>query len=133
MGIRVLVCGGRAFDEQEYVNDCLGCLDAERPIAIIIHGAAAGADACADAWAKAHGRTVAAYPARWRQHGKKAGPIRNQLMLDEGKPDLVVAFPGGPGTADMVERAERRGIEVITFDNPADIDPEEWPAHPLTP
>ena len=43
---------------------------------------------------------------------KSAGHIRNQVMLDKGKPDVVVAFPGGRGTADMVRRAEGAGIEV---------------------
>jgi hypothetical protein len=43
----------------------------------------------------------------------KAGPIRKQQMLDEGKPDLVVAFPGGRGTAHMVRIARAAGIEVI--------------------
>lgn len=45
-------------------------------------------------------------------NGKAAGPIRNQRMLDEGKPDLVVAFPGGRGTADMVRRAKAAGVPV---------------------
>jgi hypothetical protein len=44
--------------------------------------------------------------------GRKAGPIRNQRMLDEHAPDLVVAFPGGRGTADMVRRARKSGVEV---------------------
>ena len=34
-------------------------------------------------------------------------------MLDEGKPDLVVAFPGGRGTAHMTRIARGAGIEVI--------------------
>jgi hypothetical protein len=52
------------------------------------------------------------YVAQWKKHGRAAGPIRNQRMLDEGKPDLVVAFPGGRGTADMIRRAERAGVPV---------------------
>ena len=47
----------------------------------------------------------------WKKYGKKAGPLRNQQMLEEGKPDLVVAFPGGNGTADMVRRAKKANIE----------------------
>jgi hypothetical protein len=39
--------------------------------------------------------------------------MRNQQMLDEGRPTLVVAFPGGRGTADMMRRARVAGIEVI--------------------
>ena len=42
-----------------------------------------------------------------------AGFVRNQRMIDEGKPDLCVAFPGGDGTADMVKRARAAGIEVL--------------------
>ena len=41
------------------------------------------------------------------------GHIRNQQMIDEGKPDLVVAFKGGTGTADMVRRAKKHNIKVI--------------------
>ena len=44
--------------------------------------------------------------------GKKAGPLRNQRMLDEGKPDLVVAFPGGGGTKDTVRRAVQAGVII---------------------
>ena len=36
-----------------------------------------------------------------------------QQMIDEGKPDLVVAFKGGTGTADMVRRAKKHNIKVI--------------------
>ena len=46
-------------------------------------------------------------------HGKGAGPIRNQRMLDAGQPDLVVAFEGGRGTADMITRTKRAGIEIL--------------------
>jgi predicted polyphosphate/ATP-dependent NAD kinase len=45
--------------------------------------------------------------------GKAAGIIRNQRMLDEGKPDLVIAFQGGDGTADMVRRANKSKIPTI--------------------
>lgn len=54
--------------------------------------------------------------ADWKKHKKAAGPIRNQLMLDSEiehiEECLLVAFPGGKGTADMVRRAMRFGIEV---------------------
>jgi hypothetical protein len=48
----------------------------------------------------------------WDELGKKAGPLPNQRMLDEGKPDLVVAFPGAGGTKDMVRRAVKAGVPV---------------------
>lgn len=61
---------------------------------------------------------VKPYPADWKRHGKSAGPIRNQLMLYETQPHIVVAFPGGRGTADMVRKAKHRGGKVIEVPYP---------------
>jgi hypothetical protein len=82
---------------------------------LVIAGGARGADTLAvqEARARKPPIPVRVYPADWRRHGKAAGPIRNQQMLDEGAPDLVLAFPGGGGTADMVRRARRAGLEVV--------------------
>ena len=82
-------------------------------ITLIIHGGASGADRLAGAWANQNGVNVVEYKARWKQFGKGAGPIRNRQMLDEGKPDLVVAFKGDRGTANMIKQADDRGVKVI--------------------
>jgi hypothetical protein len=73
--------------------------------------------------------------AEWEKFGKKAGFIRNEKMLALGKPDLVVAFPGGVGTAMMVRLARKQGIRVIEVDPPAKLDdaaliPSRWKKHP---
>ena len=111
--MRVLVCGGRNFtDAIAFAN----AMDAHFPpesITHIINGGAPGADALSRKWAYANRVQLDVYYADWGQHGKAAGPIRNQRMLDEGKPDVVMAFPGGKGTADMVRRAEKAGVGVI--------------------
>lgn len=109
---RVLVCGGRAFDRVALVTDTLRPLLQANPDMVIIQGGATGADELARSWASVYGVTTITYPAKWREHGKAAGPIRNQLMIDDGNPDLVIAFPGGRGTADMVRRARKAGIPV---------------------
>jgi len=112
--VRVLVCGGRDFDDRDFIHNTLCALHAKRgPFAVVIHGAATGADDEAMIWAQMMGLKHAPFAAEWQRLGKAAGPIRNQRMIDEGKPDLVVAFPGGRGTADMIRRAEQAGIEVI--------------------
>ncbi len=111
--VRVLVCGGRDYADHERAFAVLDDLHARRPIAIVIHGGARGADALADAWAMERGAISQAYPADWATHGKGAGPIRNAIMIAEGKPDLVVAFVGGKGTADMVAKAKRAGVQVV--------------------
>jgi hypothetical protein len=73
---------------------------------------ARGADSLAVRYAEQYKCPVEKFPALWDVHGRAAGPIRNQLMLDEGKPDLVLAFPGGRGTAHMIDIAEKAGVEV---------------------
>lgn len=78
----------------------------------VIHGAYRGADTLADEWARDHKIKPEPFPADWTRLRGRAGPIRNAKMLAEGKPDLVVAFPGGKGTADMVKKARAAGVPV---------------------
>lgn len=112
-GIVVLVCGGRHYNDPVILGAWLGGIMNQRGIARIIEGGASGADNLAKKFGEWKGIPVDTYRANWRQHGVGAGPLRNQRMLDEGRPDLVVAFPGGAGTFDMVRRARAAGIEVL--------------------
>ena len=112
MTLRVLVCGGRNFNGASLVNSLLGVIHARSGIAAIVQGGASGADELARWFAERKGIPCETFPADWEVHGRAAGPIRNQRMIDEGKPDLVVAFPGGRGTEDMIRRAEKAGIPV---------------------
>ncbi len=109
--MKVLVCGGRDYDDYPAVAKMLGNLSV-RP-SLIIHGAARGADTLAAKWAVMTDTPIMRFPADWQRDGKAAGPIRNSRMLAEGRPDLVVAFPGGRGTADMVAKARKAGVPVI--------------------
>lgn len=107
--MRVIVCGGRAYDDAMRVRDTLDALG----IMDLATGGADGADELAGQWAILHSVPLQIYRADWAKHGRAAGPIRNQQMLDEFKPDAVVAFPGGRGTADMVRRAKAAGVRVV--------------------
>lgn len=109
--MRVLVCGGRNYDRWSTVQKTL----AEIKPDVIIQGGAGGADALAARWADVNGVPLVTYPALWRQ-GRKAGPIRNAFMLADSRADLVVAFPGGNGTDDMVKKAEAAGVQVRRVD-----------------
>ncbi len=110
--MRALVCGGRDFNDTGAVFAALDAIHAETPISLIIQGGARGADHAADLWAYDRGAARLEFRADWVAHGKGAGPRRNQTMLEAGKPDIVVAFPGGKGTADMVRRAKLAGVAV---------------------
>jgi hypothetical protein len=111
-----LVCGGRQYADAEHLAQALdGIRQRHGPFAVVIHGAAHGADTMAGAWAAARDIPVQEFPAQWEtfKNRRSAGPIRNQQMLTEGKPDLVIAFPGARGTAHMVRLAREAGVEVI--------------------
>ena len=128
--MRVLVCGGRHFGMTGYHDSDLDKIRAIRQqrlfddtmtnivvgngkITEIIHGGAKGADRLAQLWAWKYQVKTNVFIANWGTQGHAAGPIRNQRMLDIGQPELVIAFPGGRGTADMVRRAKAAGVRVV--------------------
>jgi hypothetical protein len=110
--LRVLVCGGREYTNQGHIHSVLSSIHGDPGISAIIHGAARGADLIAGVWAWENGVREMAFPADWNRYDNRAGPIRNAQMLKEGRPDLVVAFPGGNGTNDMVMKARYAGVPV---------------------
>lgn len=109
--MRIIVCGGRKYKNWESIAHVLGGLLTEFGSFTLVHGDCTGADGLAKHWALLSGVEHEPHPADWTTHGKAAGPIRNREMLAAGA-DLVVAFPGHNGTADMVRIAERAGVRV---------------------
>tara|TARA_Y100000310_G_scaffold333584_1_gene411434 strand:- start:1707 stop:2081 length:375 start_codon:yes stop_codon:yes gene_type:complete len=118
-GYRILVCGGRDYQNEIRVAQVLNSAYesnvtfGEYDTIIIIQGEAKGADALAKEWAGSNSLQHLKFPAKWDEHGKKAGYLRNKQMLDEGKPDVVIAFPGGKGTALMIRLAEEAKVPVV--------------------
>lgn len=121
--MRVLVCGDRNWTDKLYINSVLREtwfeLDEHGIPLVIIHGCAKGADSIAGEIGEKQGLKVIKFPANWSTYGRAAGVIRNQQMLDEGKPDLVIAFNDdiekSKGTKDMVNRAKKSGIKTKVY------------------
>jgi hypothetical protein len=111
--IRLLVCGGRRYADRKTLYKVLDCFNQAIGIDCLIHGGADGADRLAKEWTEDANIPAIAYTADWDTYGRSAGPIRNTEMLVDGKPDLVLAFPGSAGTADMVKQARLHRIDVI--------------------
>lgn len=124
--MRVLVCGGRDYSlkacgkqpgremiEEQQLYRTMNELHKRSPIDLLIHGGSYGADTCAGRWAHRVCIPCLSVPANWDRYGRKAGPIRNARMLEEWNPDVVIAFPGGDGTADMVQKAVAAGVKVM--------------------
>lgn len=111
----LLVCGGRSFVMSDYYAAKFREVVEHFDVVAVVHGGAAGADTSAGRLAEELGLPVTVYSAAWETHGRAAGPIRNQRMLDEANPDLVLALPGARGTADMVRRAREAGVRIINL------------------
>lgn len=124
--MRVLVCGSRTFNDSAAVASTLWGLTAllgDDPDMVVIEGKCpyGGADRHAEDWARNFATEHLSFPADWNTHGRAAGPIRNQRMLDEGKPDMVWAFVDKPlaesrGTSDMVRRAMTAGLPTYVVE-----------------
>lgn len=131
--VTLLICGSRDYgkvkQEREAIFRALDALCWSRewilspdedgnwlPNVRVISGKAPGVDTAAIDWAINSWCDFQEYPADWDKHGKAAGPIRNKQMIDEGKPDYVIAFKGGKGTANMIKQAKEAGIPVIEID-----------------
>lgn len=108
---KILVCGGREYNDASYLNKVLCELSTDKDV-VIIQGGARGADSLAKEWAMNTGVEFIEVKADWNRHGKSAGPIRNNEML-KLKPDLVVAFPGGRGTDNMVMQASKACVPIV--------------------
>lgn len=132
--VRVLVCGSRGWTDRRLISTVLGGILQNAIMdfctLVVIEGCCpTGADFYAHHFLDGpcvtpSGGTHAShpsvkhehYPALWGTHGKAAGPIRNQQMLDEGRPNFVLAFHDdlvhSKGTKDMVNRAKEAGLIV---------------------
>jgi len=135
--VRILICGSRTWTDKKAILDKLLSVEAsyDSYIKTVIHGGARGADTLAGIATKEmcgykadanhtqaqvddNTPAVLVFPANWNKYGRAAGAIRNQQMLTEGRPDLVLAFwdQKSRGTKHMIELAKRAGVpvEVIT-------------------
>jgi predicted Rossmann-fold nucleotide-binding protein len=114
--LRVLICGGRDYTDRTELYAELDRLHAEYGFRTVIAGGARGADGLAVEWAQSRGIATQVFAAERGTFGRKAGPLRNARMLAEGRPDLVVAFPGGRGTANMIKQATAAGVWDVNVD-----------------
>lgn len=114
---RVIFTGSRKFSDVDAVLKAMNGLLKIDNDWIVVHGAAAGLDTIADSVAGDFGFKIERHPANWELHGRSAGPIRNQKMLDLGA-DLVIAFPlDGPGTRHMIKISLEAKLPVLVWNS----------------
>ena len=116
--MRVIVCGGRNFNNREFVWRHLDSFVEENSITELAQGGASGVDWLAKSWSLNRGVPMQEFRADWDTYGYAAGPIRNKQMLESFKPDCVIAFcyGSGKGTRNMINLAESQGYRVIKIE-----------------
>ena len=111
--MRLLLAGGRHLDDVGLIRRALDRAHALGPAEVLIHGGAGVLGVTAEDWARQHRLHVIRYPANWREFGRRAQALRDDFMLDDSRPDLVLALPGGNHTRALVLRALGAGLAVI--------------------
>ena len=111
--MRILICGDRNWRRMDVIERELKKFP---PDTIVIHGACRGADTLGGFVADKLGFKVIPFPAKWSIYGRGGGVVRNQQMIDDGKPDMVLAFHENigesRGTRDMLNRAKGHRIKI---------------------
>lgn len=110
----VVVTGGRDYFNIPIIWKALDQIHAEYNFTTLVGGKAKGVDTIAHKWALHNGVISLREPADWATYGKRAGPVRNELMITKYKPEMLIAFPGGQGTSNMTKLALEYGLLVKT-------------------
>lgn len=106
----VIVTGSRDWADEEAIYRALD----DSCASLVIEGGARGADAIARQWAKETGTKNRTFHANWLKYGRRAGPLRNKLMLNAYPDAIVLAFPlDGPGTWNCIEQARELRMRVL--------------------
>jgi hypothetical protein len=111
--MRIIVNGGRNYSDLTLVEPELTKLHRYTPIDVVIHGCSGAHAGAVEHWARSRGIPIVRYPPNWERFGHRSEMLRNMFMIKDSRPDLLVAFPGGENTADLIQRAVNTGIAVL--------------------
>lgn len=112
--MRIIVAGSRDAKERD-VREALDTCPWIGFVTAIVSGTAKGADRFGELWASDHGVPVNPFPADWKTYGKRAGPVRNEIMARNAEGLIAIWNGESRGTASMIQLAERYGLRVEIF------------------
>lgn len=110
-GMRLLVCSGRHFADADLVEGELDRLHDQTPISVIIHGGIPGLGVPVENWARRHNVRLVRYPSNFSL-GKRGDFERDDFMLEDSRPAMVLAFSGGTRTTRLLARAAEAGVRL---------------------
>lgn len=111
--MKTIIAGSRDFLNYEVLQQVVsGC---DWNITYIISGAARGADALGEQYARSHNIPIMLYPANWDKYGVAAGHIRNKEMAENA--DALIAFWDGKskGTKNMIDVFKRKRLPMLVY------------------
>jgi len=118
--MRIVFTGSRHWKDESIVFECLKKIISMygKNETTVVVGGAKGLDTIVVNLSRSLGLNVEVFNADWNLYGKKAGPVRNQKMLESGA-DLVIAFPEkeSRGTRHMIDISQKAGIRTIVYEN----------------
>ena len=110
--MRLLLAGGRHLKDATLIRKALSLIHIRTPICVLIHGGHVALGNIVEDWARDRDIHILRYPANWRLPGKRAEGVRNDFMLSDSRPDMVLALPGGDDTRALIAKALARGVPV---------------------
>ncbi|WP_248805026.1 DUF2493 domain-containing protein [Pseudomonas sp. MWU13-2100] len=115
--MRVLICAGRYYLNAAMCRKALEAYHQTRRISVLIHGGNQFLGSEVEDWARENGTHLVRYPSNWQLYGKQAERRRNQFMLTDSEPELVIAFPGGHDTEELLAQAKAMNIEIRSINH----------------
>lgn len=111
--MKVLICGSRSINDPELVSKAVS--QSGIKLTHIISGGARGVDTLARQYAASNGIEFTEYVADWDKYGKRAGFVRNCVMV--GTAEAVIAIWDGvsPGTKHSIDYATSQGKQVFVL------------------
>lgn len=117
--MKTIIAGGRDITDPEILDKALKLIDWE--ITEVVCGMAKGADTLGLRWAQCNGIVVKPFPAKWREFGNAAGPIRNSDMALYAEALLALWDGQSKGTKDMIKKAMSRKLKIFVYRTDLDI------------
>jgi len=112
--MRVLICAGRHYADTRHCRQVLEAFQRLHEVRVLIHGGNQFLGSEIEVWARELGADIVRYPPNWQLHGKLAESLRNNFMLKDSRPDIVIALPGGEDTEELVNRSKAAGIPTLS-------------------
>ncbi|WP_095144441.1 MULTISPECIES: DUF2493 domain-containing protein [unclassified Pseudomonas] len=113
--MRVLMCAGRHYADRQTCRQVLNAFQRLHKISVLVHGGHPLLGGEVEDWAREQGVDIVRYPPNWQLHGKQAERLRNTFMLNDSRPDTVIALPGGEDTQALLAQANAAGIKTLSI------------------